>query len=785
MTIESFPINLEDIDAIIKDNGTKLQYVIPILQKIQEKYNFLPEPALHRICETTDITPADITGVMSFYTQFRDKPAGKHIVRVCIGTACHVKGAKNITDAFRRYLQIEDEHDTDGDGLFTVGEVACLGCCMLAPAVQIDDVIYGFVDSQKVGSVLSDFLASRMSMEESRKLGSAAGDDAVEIRICQCSSCQASGSGAVYKEIICLIDEYHLNAKIKAVGCTGISYQAPLVEIEDFKGEIFRYGLVKAEDVNKIILHHIKPSGWGSRVRNAVTGMLERILTDRSHEPVTRYSVDIRNGPDGEFTSCQNRIATKYSGELDPLDLEEYCRNGGLEALKECLQNKKPEGVIRIVSDSGLRGRGGAGFPTGNKWKIVKDAVGSEKYLICNGDEGDPGAFMDRMLLESFPFRVLEGIIIGGYAAGLSAGYIYIRSEYPLAVKRVTGALEILKETGWLGDNIQGLGYSFDLKLVQGAGAFVCGEETALISAIEGSRGMPRLRPPYPSEKGLFGCPTMVNNVETFALVPSIITNGASFFNELGTDSSKGTKSFALAGKINRGGLIEVPMGITIRQIVEKIGGGIQEGRTFKAIQIGGPSGGCVPASLADTPIDYEALVSAGAIMGSGGLVVLDETDCMVDIAKYFLTFTQRESCGKCTYCRIGTKRMLEILERITDGEGKEGDIEKLEELAIHIRKGSLCGLGRTAPNPVLSTIRHFRDEYEIHIKGRCPAGKCKGLITYRINDTCIGCTKCSQVCPAEAIEMDPYKKHEIDPEKCIRCDSCYQVCPSDAVEVN
>jgi len=434
------------------------------------------------------------------------------------------------------------------------------------------------------------------------------------------------------------------------------------------------------------------------------------------------------------------------------------------------------------VVNSGVRGRGGAGFSSGKKWELVAASEAPEKYVICNGDEGDPGAFMDRMLLESYPYRVIEGMLIAGYATGSTKGYFYIRAEYPLAVSRVRQALENCRAEGLTGNNILGSAFSFDIILYEGAGAFVCGEETALIASIEGDRGFPRMRPPYPSESGLWKAPTLVNNTETLALISWIMRNGADRFSSLGTATSKGTKVFALAGKVARGGLIEVPMGITIREIVEEIGGGIANGHTFKAIQIGGPSGGCIPASLADTPIDYESLTNLGAMMGSGGMVVLDDTDCMVDIARYFLSFTQKESCGRCTFCRIGTRRMLDILDRLCTGHGNPDDLTELEKLAIWTQKGSLCGLGRSAPNPVLTTLKYFREEYEAHLEGRCPTARCMDLIHYSINDKCIGCTLCAQKCPTKAIEFRPHEQHEIDMEKCVKCDTCRIICPVEAV---
>jgi NADH-quinone oxidoreductase subunit F len=464
-------------------------------------------------------------------------------------------------------------------------------------------------------------------------------------------------------------------------------------------------------------------------------------------------------------------------GEIDPLNVDDYLARDGYRALRRCTKELSPERVIAAISASGLRGRGGAGFPTGLKWERARAQADPVKYVICNGDEGDPGAFMDRAVLESDPHRVLEGLAIAAYAIGAAEGYLYIRAEYPLAVRNIRAA--ILQAEG------RGLLEGLRLEVREGAGAFVCGEETALIASLEGRRGTPRLRPPYPVEKGFRGRPTLINNVETLASVPWIVRHGAQAFAAFGTQSSKGTKVFALAGKVNRGGLIEVPMGITILQVVEEIGGGMRNGREFKAAQIGGPSGGCIPARLADTPIDYDALASTGAVMGSGGLVALDDRDCMVDIARFFLRFTQAESCGKCTFCRIGTKRMLEILDRLCEGNGRPDDLQKLETLTDYVSRGSLCGLGQTAPNPVATTLRYFREEYEAHLhEKRCPAGRCPALIRYRVTDACIGCTLCAQACPVSAIAYRPYEKHAVDDSLCTRCDMCRQACQDDAIEV-
>ncbi len=772
----------EEIQSILSETGKDREAVIPILQAVQKKYNYLPEEALREVCVQSAITPDQIIGVASFYSQFRLKPVGKHMIRVCVGTACHVKGATLIFDALRRELKLTGDEETDASGLFTLEKVSCLGCCTLAPVVQIDGITYGHVAADKAGKILEDFLGQKGKRAKSKFRSADGRDIEGEIRIGLGSCCVASGSESIREAVEETVSDNGLRVTLKSVGCVGMCHQVPLMEIVPTNGEPILYTHVDPKDVKSLIEKHFNSPSLLKRLSVKALNLIENIQDDSRWEGVERYTSDIREKHITSFLGRQVPLATEFRGVINPLDIEEYKSRQGFAALRKCLTAMTPEQVVREVMESGVRGRGGAGFPTGRKWEMVARHQVPVKFVICNGDEGDPGAFMDRMLLESYPYRVIEGMLISAYAVGATKGYFYIRAEYPLAVKRIRQALENCRQAGIIGADVLGSGWSFEVVLYEGAGAFVCGEETALIASIEGKRGFPTQRPPYPAEKGLWNVPTLVNNTETLALISWIIRRGAGAFSNLGTATSKGTKVFALAGKINRGGLIEVPMGITIREIVEEIGGGIANGKKFKAIQIGGPSGGCLPESLADTPIDYESMAQHGAMMGSGGLVVLDDTDCMVDMARYFLSFTQKESCGKCTFCRIGTRRMLDILDRLCMGKGKPGDLDELEKLAGWTKKGSLCGLGQTAPNPVLTTLHYFRNEYEAHLAGHCPTGKCTDLIKYTINDKCIGCTLCAQQCPTDAIEFRPHEQHEIIQEKCIKCDTCRLVCPADAV---
>lgn len=576
----------------------------------------------------------------------------------------------------------------------------------------------------------------------------------------------AAGAVKTYDKLESLKKVDHLSFDLKKTSCVGMCFREPLVEVIDETGS-YLYGNVDETRVVEIVEKHIK-----------------------NNEPVKEFVVrsDIFDTPDDYFFRNQVKITLRNCGMIDPENIDEYEERDGYQSIKKILAEKiSNEEVIKTMIASGLRGRGGGGFPTGMKWKFAYNNKSEQKYIICNADEGDPGAFMDRSVLEGDPHSVLEGMIIGAYTIQATSGVIYCRAEYPLAIKRLNIALGQARERGYLGKNIFGVeGLDFDIYIKEGAGAFVCGEETALIASVEGKRGMPRKRPPFPAEAGLWGKPTNINNVETFANVPWIILHGADAYKQYGTEKSKGTKVFALAGKINNSGLVEVPMGITINDVIFKLGGGIPGNKKFKAVQLGGPSGGCIPEYLGHTIVDYDSVNATGAIMGSGGMVVMDETTCMVDIARFFLNFTQNESCGKCTFCRIGTKRMLEILTRITAGQGREGDIERLEELAYQIKDNSLCGLGQTAPNPVLTTIKYFRNEYEAHIRDKkCPAKACKQLLTYVIDkEKCTGCMVCAKKCPVGAIDGEKKQAHFIREADCIKCGECYSRCKFDAINL-
>ena len=588
------------------------------------------------------------------------------------------------------------------------------------------------------------------------------------VLVCGGTGCTSSGSPQIMEALKNEIKRQGLEDEVAVVetGCHGLCALGPIMIV--YPDATF-YSMVQPGDVPEIVSEHL---------------LKGRPVTRLLYQETVSPTGGIKALSDTDFYKKQHRIALRNCGVINPENIEEYIGTGGYEALGKVLTEMTPDDVIQTLLDAGLRGRGGAGFPTGLKWKLCKQNDADQKYVCCNADEGDPGAFMDRSVLEGDPHAVLEAMAIAGYAIGANQGYIYVRAEYPIAVERLKIAIRQAREMELLGKNIFGTGFDFDIDLRLGAGAFVCGEETALMTSIEGKRGEPRPRPPFPAQKGLFGKPSILNNVETYANIPQIILNGPEWFASMGTEKSKGTKVFALGGKINNTGLVEVPMGTTLRTVIEEIGGGIPNGKKFKAAQTGGPSGGCIPAEHFDVPIDYDNLIAIGSMMGSGGLIVMDEDDCMVDIAKFFLEFTVEEYCGKCTACRIGTKRMLEILTKITKGQATMEDLDKLEELCHYVKANSLCGLGQTAPNPVLSTLRYFRDEYEAHIKEkRCPAGVCKALLSYNIDrDKCRGCTLCARTCPAGAIIGSVKNPHVIDQNKCIKCGACMEKCKFGAI---
>jgi len=734
-----------------------------LMQLVQAHFRYLPETALRRLAARLDVPMAQVLGVASFYDRLHLAPRGRRTLQVCTGTACHVRGAHRITDAVARHLRVTPG-ETSADGEFTLETVACVGCCSLAPVLQSSGETWGRLDPVRVIDLVEALRGLEPSGARAEPL-LARGDGARRIRVGLGSCGLAAGGRKVWEAIVESLRSLRLEARLTPTGCEGLCYREVLVELDAPGARPCLYGNVTPERVPELLHTHF------------IAGRaLSDLLVTRRCDPAA----------EGGFLASQRRVVLRNAGLVDPSSLEEYASRGGFDALRCALGTLGPHGTLREVEHSGLRGRGGAGFLTGTKWRRAREASGTPKVVVCNADEGDPGAFMDRNLLESDPFSVLEGMVIAAFAVGASEGVIYVRDEYPLALERARHAVDRCRAHGWLGRSVGGSSFGFDIAVRRGAGAFVCGEETALIAALEGHRGTPRPRPPYPVEQGLHGRPTLINNVETFANVPWIVSHGAEAFLAVGTESSAGTKVFSLAGDVRRGGMVEVPMGTTLRAILYDIGGGSRPGHTLKAVQVGGPSGGCLPASLFDMPIDYDSLRATGAIMGSGGLVGMDEGTCMVDVAHYFLAFMQRESCGRCAPCRVGTRRMLEIVDRIRAGRGRTGDLEALESLGRHIHGLSVCGLGRSAPNPVLTTLRYFRDEWQGHLEGRCPAGKCRDLTIFEIDPwRCEGCTTCLSQCATIAIHrFGEGVPLAIDPETCVRCGGCFEVCRYGAVRV-
>jgi NADH-quinone oxidoreductase subunit F len=770
------------VAKVVDSNGGERSRLRAILYEIQGQYNHLPEQALRDVATLMEIPLTDVYGVATFYTTFSLEPKGRHIVTVCMGTACHVRNSSGLLDEICRHLRIRPG-ETTADMMFSLETVNCLGACAMGPIMVVDGKYHGEMNAAKVARVLKKYerteaevtrdvvLTSPEELEEYRRAIAALrySGGGTSVHLCCGTGCVASGSRDVLETLNYELKDGGIDANVmvRATGCHGFCERGPLVVIKP--SNVF-YQKVSPYDVRDIVSETV--------VKGKV---LERLLYE---DPATGKKVVHRG--EVPFYAKQNRQILGPNGEIDPGEIDDYVARGGYAGLSKALYEMEPEEIIDEIGMAGLRGRGGGGFEAARKWTACRKAYTPDgvKYVLCNADEGDPGAFMDRCLLEGNPHSVLEGMIIGARAIGVSNGYVYVRNEYPLAVKSITTAIEQAEAKGLLGDDILGSGFDFHVEVSRGSGAFVSGESSALMASIEGRVGEPREKYIHTAVRGLYVRPTNLNNVETWANVPLIVNEGAEQYASVGTEQSKGTKIFSLVGKITNTGLVEVPMGITLREIIYDIGGGIPGDKKFKAVQTGGPSGGCVPESLLDIPVDFDRLTDVGSMMGSGGMIVMDEDICMVDVARYFLDFLCDESCGKCTPCREGLKHMSLIIKDVTEGVATTDQLGLLEELAEVVRDTSLCGLGQTAPNPVLSTIRYFGDEYREHIEQkRCRAGVCRALISYSIDaDACTGCLRCVKSCPSEAITGVKKEPHVLDAAKCEKCGICFEVCEYGAV---
>ena len=791
---------IEEIEEIIKKWNYDPDYTIEMMQDIQERFRHIPKTAIEELNKKTGTPKAYLYHIATFYKSLSLESKGEKIIQVCVGTACHVKGSANILDSFERVLDIKTG-ETTKDNKYSLEAVACLGACSIAPVVKIGEEVYGNVQAKDVERLLKksseqkDSGTQKVKEHKKESIIKLESKDLEKIAlrenkylssyksmlmVCTGTGCVAAKGFNIRDKLIKVIKEKNLDNDylVVSTGCNGFCAAGPIVVVQP---EGIFYQKLKEEDIEELVESHLvhgKPVEKFMH-KDPVTGDINKTMDDIS------------------FFTKQQLIALRNKGLIDPENIDHYIVRNGYQALKKILNEQNPEGIIKSVISSGIRGRGGGGFPAGVKWESGRKAAierDEEIFVVCNADEGDPGAYMDRSIIETDPHSVLEGMLIGAFAVGAKQGYIYIRKEYPLALVRLNKAIAQAREYGLLGENIFDSGFSFDIHVHRGAGAFVCGESSALMASMSGRAGEPRAKYVHNVEFGFRDKPTVLNNVETWANIPVILEKGAAWFASIGTGDvsenpwggSSGTKVFSLVGDIQNTGLVEVPMGIKLRDIIEDIGGGIPNGRKFKAVQTGGPSGGCIPESKLDMKVDFDSLTKAGSMMGSGGMIVMNDRTCMVDVARYFINFLVDESCGKCTPCREGLYALNRTLTRICNGQGKDGDIEFLEEISKTVIEASLCQLGGSAPNPVLSTIRYFREEYEEHIKDKkCRAGVCKPLITYKINDNCTGCTICAKRCPADAITGELKELHVINGEKCIKCGICYEVCKFDSVEVN